>query len=179
MSLILINGCLPVRSIHPFYTQDNMVFTQDLVGRWGDHNDDSTWMFVADDKKTYSLYIEDDNVVSSFTATLFQVDGTFMLDVVPNSIVEECGQDNLEVSHVLPLHGLLKVEIQDNRLYIQISDEKTWKSLLASDPNVIGYTLVDNETILTDKSESIYSYLWSIQDTNDLWEKTDTLEKLE
>jgi hypothetical protein len=176
---VLINGCLPVRSIHPFYTQDNIAFTQDLVGRWGDPKDDGTWMFVSDDKKTYSLYIEEDNEVASFKATLFLVDDTFMLDVVPNSLFEECGKDNIEVTHVLPLHGLLKMEIQDNRLYIQISNEDTWKSLLTSAPNVIGYTLVDNETILTDKSEIIYSYLWSIQDMNDLWEEPDVLEKLE
>jgi hypothetical protein len=136
-------------------------------------------MFTADDEKVYSLYIEDDNVVSSFKATLFEVDGTLMLDVVPNSIFQECGQDNMEVTHVLPLHGLLKIEIHDTHLYIQISNENTWKSLLTSDPNAIGYTLVDNEAVLTDKSEILYSYLWSIQDMNDLWEETDVMEKLE
>ncbi len=179
MCVVLVNGCLPVRSIHPFYTRNNMVFTQALVGQWHDDNDDATWKFTAHDETSYCLCIEDDNEVSSFKVTLFKVGGTLLLDVVPDSIFTECGKDNIEVSHVLPLHGLAKIEIHNNRLHIQISNEDTWESLLTSDPNAMKYTLVDNEVVLTDKSEIIYSYLWSIQDMNDLWKDPDVLTKLE
>lgn len=38
---LLLNGC-PVKSLHPFYTENDLVFKEELLGQWIDE-DSTVW----------------------------------------------------------------------------------------------------------------------------------------
>jgi len=44
--VVLLGGCVPVVSLHPLFTEDNLVFEEKLLGTWVN---DTTWEFARFD----------------------------------------------------------------------------------------------------------------------------------
>ena len=55
----LLGGCLPVASLHPLYTDKDVIFEKELLGKWVDdpNNPEFTWQFSRIDgvEKAYGL----------------------------------------------------------------------------------------------------------------------------
>ena len=141
-----------------------------LLGAWGDPNDvNDTWTFHARDKGGYTLDIKEDNKVSSFEAHLFSCGGTRFLDLGPGDL-EEVVHESLVVVTLMPLHLLLRVDLQGPNLTLYVSEGDALKSLLKEDPNVIAHIDVDNECILSAPSEALQRYLGKVKDNDELWD---------
>ena len=80
----LIGGCVPVISLHPFYTEEDVVFEEKLLGKWvDDPNDpDTTWEFnrIEEPKNAYKLvFYDDEGKKGSFVAHLVRLQNKLFL----------------------------------------------------------------------------------------------------
>ena len=74
----LLGGCVPVMSLHPFYTKENVVFDKKLLGTWVDdpNRPETTWHFESIDepRNAYKLiFIGEDGQKGSFVAHLLKL----------------------------------------------------------------------------------------------------------
>lgn len=167
--VLCIAGCLPMRSIHPFYTDETEVMDKGLVGVWGEPNDaNDTWTFHARDKGGYTLDITEKKNVSNFEAHLFTCGDTHLLDLGPGDL-SDVFKNSLVAITLLPAHLLLRLERQEDQLTLYVSEGDTLKSMLQEDPNAIAHLEIDNEFILSAPPEALQRYLGRIKDVNDLW----------
>ena len=117
---LLFTSCL-IKSFNPFYQVQDVVFKDQLVGKWQDQ-DDSSWEFVKPvikenqkgEKEIHPHYIlnysEEEGSSSRFMATLFKLEGQFYLDFFPD--LETISDHELLAIHTLPVHSLAKVEFK-------------------------------------------------------------------
>jgi hypothetical protein len=128
--LIVMQGCL-VKSLHPFYTDKDLVFKQELVGKWTDL-DSATWVIsqhkgftgLLKDKapvKAYDITFTDNKGTSKFVAHLFTLDSQLFLDFYPDEI--NTGND-LGNYHLIPAHSLAKVKIEGGKILISWYNEE-------------------------------------------------------
>jgi hypothetical protein len=122
--LFLLQGCLVV-SIHPFYTEKDVIYKPELTGKWMDH-DSNSWMIIQHmefaglfkpDKpgRSYEIKYTDNKGTSVFFVNLFQLGKEMYLDFYPQN--QEKGND-LGNFHFVPSHSLARVELKNGKIII-------------------------------------------------------------
>ncbi len=91
MLAILLGGCIPVISLHPLYTEKDIVVDKKLCGTWIDESGDmkSTWEFecIDEPKNAYKLIFTDENgKKGSFVAHLVKLENRLFLDIFPSEL---------------------------------------------------------------------------------------------
>jgi hypothetical protein len=128
--LALLPGCF-VKSLHPFYTEKDLLFKEELLGRWTG-NEDSKWEIKRHMKSTgllkpqvpdnaYDITYTDDKGSSSFVAHLFMLDKQMYIDFYPG---ESAGHTDLEGFHFIQAHSLAQLKISNNTLTIRWYNEE-------------------------------------------------------
>ena len=145
-------GCVP--SLHPFFLEGDVVFDKCLVGKWVDRDFRFTWYF---DRRGYRAYrltqVDEDGDATIFEATLFKLNGRTFLDVA--AIIDK---DKYGTS-LLRGHSLIAISIENERLRISTL-EPTWvRDQLTRSPTLLRHTFFDNETVITDMTENIQSFI--------------------
>ena len=128
--IFFLQGCL-VKSLHPFYTENDIIFNKELLGKWTD-KDSATWEIrqhmrttgiLKPDKpdKSYEISFTDNKGTSRFAAHLFQLDDKLYLDFLPTDI--SCGNDFSAV-HVIATHSLARVDFSGGKIMIRWYNEE-------------------------------------------------------
>jgi hypothetical protein len=87
--LLCLSGCVPVDSLNPLYSANNVIFDPGLVGRWATSDpDSSTFRFDRYDDDSYQMVVtgkSQSNLPGEavFTAHLVSLGGEKYLDVEP------------------------------------------------------------------------------------------------
>jgi len=126
---VTMSGCL-VKSLHPFYTEKDLVYKPGLTGNWLG-NDSALWEIrqhkafaglFKDDKPTnsYDIICTEKKGTSKFLAHLFSIDGHLYLDFY---LPDPEGPD-LAVMHLVPAHTLARVELSDKQISINWYNEE-------------------------------------------------------
>lgn len=138
MVIFLIQGCV-VKSIHPFYTPQDLIFRKEITGKWMDR-DSSVWVIAQHMKSTglfkpdkpdnsYDItYISDDGT-ARFIAHLFELDKILYLDFYPSDI--SCGNDMANY-HMIGAHSLAKVSLAGGKISISWYNEEWLADLFRS-----------------------------------------------
>jgi len=128
--IILLPGCL-VKSLHPFYTDQDVVYKKELTGTWIDH-DSAVWIITRHQQVTglmkppkpgpsYDIMFTDQKGVSKFNAHLFTLNGQLYLDFLPTEV--SCGND-LAAFHLVGTHSLAKVDLKGGKININWYNEE-------------------------------------------------------
>ena len=137
---VTMSSCL-VKSLHPFYTEKNLVYKPELIGKWTG-KDSASWEIrqhkafaglFKDEKPTqsYDIICTDNKGTSKFLAHLFSVGGQLYLDFYLPDIE---GPD-LAVMHLIPAHTLARVELANNQITINWYNEE-WLVKLFSENRI-------------------------------------------
>jgi hypothetical protein len=121
---LLVPGCLVI-SIHPFYTEKDVIYKPELTGKWMD-NDSTSWIIAQHMQfaglfkpdipgQAYDITATDNKGTSLFIAHLFQLGNDMYLDFYPKNSKKD---NSLEDLHLVPSHSLARVEIKDGRIFI-------------------------------------------------------------
>ena len=115
LAIFLLQGCL-VKSLHPFFTERDIIFKKELLGNWTD-KDSAAWEIrqhmrtigflkpqVPD--KSYDITLTDNKGSSHFVANLFRLQDQLYLDFYPTEI--SC-QNDLAEFNLVATHSLAKV----------------------------------------------------------------------
>lgn len=111
---LLVQGCLVV-SMHPLYTENDVVFDESLVGTWGDTtSDEDSWVFEPAEGKAYRMTVnEEGKEPGHFEAHLVKLGEYLFLDLYPE---EPDGINEFFISHVIPAHSIWRVTITTDTL---------------------------------------------------------------
>ena len=149
---ILMSGCVP--SLHPFYSEGDLVFNNCLIGKWTDLGYKDSWHFERRGPKKYRLtQVNEDGESTLFEAALFTVGGRTYLDLTPIKDLENYGPS------LLRTHSLMAISIETNKLRISYIDPRWLKGYLARYPDTLKHTFVDDDLVITDTTENLQALL--------------------
>lgn len=111
---LLAQGCLVV-SIHPLYTENDIVFDEALIGTWGDvSSDGDTWVFEEGEGKAYRMTVnEEGKEPGHFEAHLVKLGEYLFLDLYPE---EPDGINEFFITHVIPAHSIWRARLSGDSL---------------------------------------------------------------
>ena len=167
----LLGGCVPVMSLHPLYTENDLVFDEKLLGSWVDDSNENMLEFSKSDKssKTYQVIFTDTEGEGKgngiFDAHLVKLDGKLFLDVFPNQL--PCGDIDepneqpkwlYNVFFTIPVHTFVRVDSVEPQLKLRLSDDETMKEFLKKETNAVGHEMLEERAVLTAKTKELQKF---------------------
>src|SRR6266542_5525707 len=112
----LMSGCFPT-SIHPLYTEEDLVFEPALTGVWRGE-DGETWNFTkADDKKFRLVYTDKESKAAQFEVHRVKLGDAVFLDFYPEDQPDrETNRSDVYQFHFVPVHSFAKVSETESAL---------------------------------------------------------------
>jgi hypothetical protein len=175
LAIFILQGCL-VKSLHPFYTEKDIIYKKELLGQWTD-KDSATWEIRQHMRTTgilkpqvpdesYEISLTDNKGTSHFLAHLFKLEGQAYLDFLPTDIA--CGNDLAGV-HLVAAHSLARVDFSGGRITISWYNEDWLVDLFNKNKIRIAHERVpydpdlkgsgSMEVILTARTEELQKFI--------------------
>jgi len=142
---IILSGCL-IQSLHPLYTDKELVFEDKLVGKWSE-NGDSILEFKKAEGKAYQMRVFDGKN-GLYQAHLLKLKDMMFLDMYPNGETLEDVQDLYRV-HLLPVHTFMRVDQIDPNLQLRAMGYEKLVEMLEEDPNLLKHEVLEDHLVLT------------------------------
>lgn len=180
----LLGGCVPVFSLHPLYTEKEVVFKQELVGVWADPNDsEGAWDFKRDteSENAYKLIVgADEGPMGLFDAHLVKLKDQLYLDIFPaeegfeetmESLEETAKDPNNKVwafnlFFTVPVHTFIKVDLAESTLSLSLTDDVLMEKILEQDPKAIKHILVDSDRyVMTATTKELQAFVIKYADS--------------
>ena len=150
--LLVTSGCVP--SLHPLYSEKDVVFEPALLGEWVESKPDSksTLTFTKSGDSEYKLISVDGNERSSFDAHLVKLGDKLFLDVASDSSVN-CP------TLCMPVHMFWLVSQTQPTLRLRDFNEKWLEEYVKNNPTVIKHEIVDKDVVLTASTKQLQSFI--------------------
>ena len=171
----LLGGCIP--SLHPLYTNNTLLFEEELLGTWGES--DEYWKFKkGSGPNSYNLVITDENAEGKFVAHLVKIDKMLFLDLFPEEL--ELQASDFYKYHLLPVHTFIKVEQIEPTLQMQMMDPDVMKTMLENDPNLIRHEFLEelDRIVLTASTKDLQDFMKAHANDEGLFGEPSNLERL-
>jgi len=189
---ILLGGCVPVMSLHPLFTEENLVFEEKLLGTWVDdpNSPKSTWEFkrVEDSaqkegelnppqkpEKAYKLILlnNEDNTKGSFYAHLVKLEDRLFLDVYPSRL--PCAQPDpnedwlLNTFFLIPGHSFVIIDSIEPQLKLRWTSEDKMEEIFKENPDAVKHTSVEDRLVLTASTKELQTFVLKYADDDRLF----------
>ena len=170
----MLGGCL-IPSIHPLYTDEELIFEEKLVGKWSDGND--IWEFKKGEGKAYKMRVFDGKQ-GRFEAHLVELKGVMFLDIFPDGETLDDVQDFYKI-HLVPMHTFMKVGQIEPKLQLQALDYEKVSEMLKDDPNLLKHEVVDDQIILTAHTKQLQQFMTKYANVEGVFGDTSELTRRE
>jgi hypothetical protein len=152
---VLLSGCVP--SLHPLYTESDLLFDPALIGSWAERGDEDTWRFQKAEKgdKTYKLICTEKGVPAEFSVHLVLAGKLRFLDIYPEE--PQIKNDYYKV-HLIPAHTFLRIRIVGDALHIAMMDGDRIKKGLNTGKLKLAHTRVDDWLVLTASTKELRQF---------------------
>lgn len=174
----LLGGCIPVMSLHPLFTEENLVFEEKLLGIWVDdpNSPETTWEFRRFDKPgeaneiAYKLLFSDnEGKKGSFIAHLVKLDNKLFLDAYPSEVPWEPKDPNqvqwlYNTLFLIPAHTFLKIDSIEPQLKMRWTSEDKMEEMLKENPDAVKHTLVEDRLVLTASTKELQAFVLKYAD---------------
>ena len=187
MIFVILGGCVPVISLHPLYTEKEVVVDSKLYGMWVDdpNSPKSTWEFKQTDepKNAYILIFADEKgKKGSFITHLVKLQDKLFLDIYPRELPWDTNDPNkmdwpYNSFFLIPAHAFLKVESIEPQLKLRLMLESDLDELLKENPNAVEHTLVGNRLVLTGSTENLQEFILKYADDERVFNTPVTLSR--
>lgn len=197
IALVFLSSCI-VKSLHPFYTKDKIVYNEHITGSWEDSKK-GIWEIISfkdewekESKSQTKLAKEDRELYekfkyayvvtytknesnAEFIVTPFEIDNELYLNFTP--FYYDSGDLNgLVAQHLFKTHSAAKVAFQDDGgFHIQFLSEERVKPLFTENKIRLKHENagVDEDLLLTAPSEELYQFLrqFNASDIENRWTK--------
>lgn len=161
---VLLGGCIP--SLHPLYTDKELVFEHRLLGTWSQN--DQRWEFKEGQKeKSYDLTFDDKGEKGKFTARLVKIDKMLFLDLFPKE--PEIEANDFYKFHLLPVHTFLKIEQIDPVLKMRAMNPDKFKEMIEDKPELIRHEVIEDRIVLTASTKQLQQFMRKHANDEDLF----------
>ncbi len=163
--LLVLGGCVP--SLHPLYTEKDLIFDPALLGEWtlGKNNKES-WTFTKAGEKQYQLvYIDDEGKEGKFCVHLLKIEGRLFLDLFPMELdskkTDEDPKENAFYKlHLVPAHTFMLVKQIQPTLQMAFLNPSWAKDYLKAHPDAVRHEKVDHdEIVLTAPTKELQAFV--------------------
>jgi hypothetical protein len=183
----LLGSCVP--SLHPLYTDKELVFEEKLLGSWG--QDDEVWEFKkGQEEKSYDLITKEDGKKGEFTVHLVKIQAspksdkekqatgqTFLfLDLYPKE--PELQASDFYKFHLLPVHTFIKIEQIEPVLKMRVMNPDKLKEILEDRPKVLKHEVLEDRIVLTASTREMQKFMLQHAEDEDLFSEATTLERV-
>ena len=161
---VLLTGCVP--SLHPLYTDKEVVYDPKLIGVWADDpnsSDSGIWEFRPAEPNSYTMiYTDEKKKVGSFKVHLVKLDKMLFLDIYPDN------DPNLEklspfyAIHLIAAHTFMKVDQIEPTLKLRMMDVDKFTRRIEKDPHLVKHEIVkDGEAkiVLTASTKELQEFM--------------------
>lgn len=167
----LLTGCV-VTSLHPFYTEKDLVLDASLGGHWKNADPaNEHWIFEPADAKSWKLTYTSGNETNLMSAHLFKLDKQMYMDLFPLSM-ESAG-----MPPAIPSHLVLRVDQIRPTLKMAVMKHEWLAKFVEAHPKAIGHmTLRDGEksdnvrVVLTAETPALQKFLRKHATSAEAWE---------
>lgn len=185
MLAVLVGGCVPVVSLHPLYTEEDVVFERKLLGTWVQDNDKTTWEFktIDEPQNAYKLIFSDEEgKKGSFVARLVKLQNRLFLDVFPSELPWEPEDPNkmdwpYNSWFLVPAHTFMKIDSIEPQLKMRLALESKIEELLKEDPNAIKHASVEDRLVLTASTKELQAFVLKYADGDKVFADETVLDR--
>lgn len=189
----VVAGCVPIVSLHPLFTVDDLVFNGGLLGAWvGDvNNAETVWEFAPFEeaaaeglpkpfrdeyKLFYRLTMNDrDGYKGSLAACLVKLNDRLFLDIFPDKLPS--GESDIRQTKLLynaffylPSHTFVRVDsVSADSLKMHLTDDDEFDKLMDTAPKAIEYTETEDRPILTASTRELQAFVTKYVDNPHLF----------
>lgn len=151
-------GC-PARSLHPLFTEKDIVFNSSLIGTW--LADDVTYTFEQLGDKNYKVTVcsTESHDSSLYTAQLGKLGSHWFLDTYPLVTLDE--------HHYLSVHVFTRLKLQGDTLRLASLEEDWLSEKIRTKALTITHVKKDDEIILTASTKELQQLLMKYGKEND------------
>jgi hypothetical protein len=184
---VLLGGCVPVLSLHPLYTEDDVVPEKTLLGVWVDdpNSPKTTWEFkgMEEPKNAYKLIFSDEEgKKGSFVARVVKLQSRLFLDVYPSELPWEADDPNkmdwpYNSFFLIPAHTFLRIDSIEPQLKMRLMLESKVKELLAENPDIVKHTSVGERLVLTAPTKELQAFILKYADNERVFTDEVTLDR--
>lgn len=175
-------GCVP--SLHPLFTNEDVIFEEELLGIWaGEEDSNETWEFQRygdkDGKRYKMIYTDEEGKEGGFLAALGRINGMLFLDLFPGEA--EINTNDFYKIHLLGVHTFLKIEQIEPTLQMRAMDPEKMKEMLESDPNLIKHEVLreqDSKIVLTASTKELQRFMLEHSEDEGLFGEATELKRL-
>ncbi|MFZ2146756.1 MAG: hypothetical protein WAV28_05995 [Sedimentisphaerales bacterium] len=155
----LMGGC--VLSLHPLYTEKDLIFEEKLLGTWAEEGSKETWQFKRandnSDKHYEMIYTDKEGKKGRFDAGLGKLNNMMFLNICPKE--PELSENDFYKFHILPVNSFIKIEQIQPTLEMRVMDPCNLKEMLENDPNLIKHEIVHDRLVLTASTKELQEFL--------------------
>lgn len=148
----LFPGC--VSSVNPLFTENDLIFNQQLLGDWSDGETKLT--FTREGENAYILITSNEGDEIGYETHLVKLDHNTFLDIYPSDYLKSSFL--YEATH-FPVHYFWKIEIAQEEIVISTISSEWADSLMNNKPPDIPYVESDDGSILlTGSTEELQKF---------------------
>jgi len=181
----LLGGCVPVMSLHPLYTKEDVVFEKKLLGTWMQDDNETIWEFKCPNEpgKTYKFTFSDkEGQKGSFDAHLTKLQDKLFLDVYPGEPPWDEKDPNRLVwpyntLFLIPAHTFIKIDSIEPQSKMRLTDDDEMEKLLKEDPNAVKHESVKDGFILTASTKELQAFVLKYADDSRLFTNETVLSR--
>jgi hypothetical protein len=151
---LLMSGCVP--SLHPLYTEGDLVLAPDLEGTWVETNGEDTWTFQKGSGDDYKLIHKEKGAPGNFDVHLVQLGQFVFLDIYPQ---DPDLKSNFYKSHLIRAHTFAKIELNGSMLRIGMLDPDQVKESITREEVKIPHERLDGEIVLTAPTAQLQAFV--------------------
>ena len=149
----LMAGCVP--SLHPLFTEEDLVYDPALVGTWAEKEGEDIWTFRKSGENAYDLIYTEEGVPARFDAHLVRIGEFLFLDTYPG---EPDIKNGFYLVHLVPAHTFLRIWIERDILRYAMLDLDWLKKMIAEKKVDIAHEQVDGGIVLTASTKELQEF---------------------
>jgi hypothetical protein len=161
---LLIAGCVPPISLHPLFTDEDLIFEPALLGTWLLEQEGDWCSFEQADEKEYRLTCVVEGDRAEFEARLLRLGSHTFLDTYPNSTSYE---NELFFAHLTPGHIFSRVSLEGESLKLTHMDVEWLGTMLEAGTVKIRHERFPDGIFLTAPTAELQAFFLEHADNAD------------
>lgn len=189
LAMLFFQGC--IASLHPLYTDKDLVFDKRLLGTWHTSDPNETWnlqnllesqhsqfkdpkerkekdIFQSSliNKNSYLLTYTENGAKAEFMFNLVKLGDHFFADLFPLDLHEK---NELLKNHYLPVHSYAKINIENNGFELCSLNSELIYELLNKNKIRIKHESLEFENVITASTEELQKFIVKFADNKDFF----------
>ena len=141
---LLTAGCVP--SLHPLYTEKDLVLKPELMGTWVGENAKDTWVLQKPMGKAYEGVYTENGEPERFETRFLKLGEFLFVDFFPE---EPNMRNGFYSGHLIRVHSFARIRVEGDNFEMAMLDPDWLKKMIDEDKVKIAHEQLDEGMVLT------------------------------